>query len=107
MMLINEAMMLHGLRQTMNETYIEDANIDAADETRLVELAGNMRRGLPIATPVFDGAHEHNIVEMLKQAGLDTSGQVLRMMAGQGEPFARPVTVGLHLYAQTASLGGR
>ena len=83
-----------GLRETMKQTYIEDATVETADETRLVELAGNIRRGLPIATPVFDGAHEHNIVEMLNQAGLDTSGQVTLHDGRTGEHFARPVTVG-------------
>ena len=74
------------------ETYDEDIS-DLADE-QLIELAGNLRPGVPMATPVFDGAHEEDIVELLEQAGLHSSGQVTLYDGRTGESFARPVTVG-------------
>jgi len=49
---------------------------------------------VPIATPVFDGAHEADIVRMLQEAGCSTSGQVTLYDGRTGEPFERQVTVG-------------
>jgi DNA-directed RNA polymerase subunit beta len=63
-------------------------------EPALVEMADNLRRGVPMATPVFDGAREHDIVEMLKIAGLDSSAQSQLYDGRSGEPFDRKVTVG-------------
>jgi DNA-directed RNA polymerase subunit beta len=60
----------------------------------LRELAENLRPGVPIATPVFDGAHEADIVRMLEDAGCDRSGQVTLVDGRTGEPFDRQVTVG-------------
>jgi DNA-directed RNA polymerase subunit beta len=60
----------------------------------LIELGNNIRNGVPIATPVFDGAHEAQIVEMLEQAGLGSSGQVTLIDGRTGERFKRLVTVG-------------
>jgi DNA-directed RNA polymerase subunit beta len=60
----------------------------------LVELSNNLREGVPIASPVFDGAREDDINEMLNLAGLQTSGQVRLTDGRSGEPFERPVTVG-------------
>ena len=60
----------------------------------LVELAGNLVNGVPIATPVFDGADEEDIVAMLEKSGLDSSGQVMLNDGRTGERFTRPVTVG-------------
>ena len=57
-------------------------------------MAGNLKKGVPVATPVFDGVREADINEMLKNAGLDTSGQVTLIDGRTGEPFDRPVTVG-------------
>ena len=59
-----------------------------------MELAENLRAGVPIATPVFDGAKEADIVDMLDQAGLTHSGQVTLFDGRTGEAFTRPVTVG-------------
>ena len=59
-----------------------------------VELGENLRAGVPIATPVFDGAHEADIVRMLEEAGCDVSGQVTLVDGRTGEPFDRQVTVG-------------
>jgi len=54
----------------------------------------NLSKGVPFASPVFDGAHEADIVEMLKMADLDASGQVTLVDGRTGEPFDRKVTVG-------------
>ena len=61
---------------------------------QLVELAENLKAGVPMATPVFDGADEAHIVEMLKKANLDVSGQVDLYDGRTGEKFDRKVTVG-------------
>ena len=63
-------------------------------DDELVSIAENLRTGVPIATPVFDGAREKDIVEMLQLAGFDTSGQVTLFDGRTGEPFDRKVTVG-------------
>ena len=60
----------------------------------LVELAGNLRQGIPVATPVFDGADEPGIIEMLESAGLEHSGQVTLVDGRTGNTFDRKVTVG-------------
>ena len=62
--------------------------------TGLLELADNLRPGVPIATPVFDGAKEADIVDMLQQAGLTSSGQMTLYDGRTGESFTRQVTVG-------------
>ena len=60
----------------------------------LVRLAESLREGVPMGTPVFDGAREDNIVELLTEAGLESSGQVRLVDGRTGEPFDRMVTVG-------------
>jgi DNA-directed RNA polymerase subunit beta len=60
----------------------------------VTELAGNLCNGVPIATPVFDGATETEINEHLVMAGLDVSGQVQLVDGRTGETFERSVTVG-------------
>ena len=75
-----------------NEIFNEEvANLEEAD---LAELAGNLRNGIPIASPVFDGARQDEIVDMLHQAGLTDTGQVTLVDGRSGEAFDRPVTVG-------------
>ena len=61
---------------------------------QLLELGDNLRIGVPVSTPVFDGAVEDDIVEMLEQAEMDVSGQVTLSDGRTGEPFDRKVTVG-------------
>ncbi|MEH6633738.1 MAG: DNA-directed RNA polymerase subunit beta [Halopseudomonas aestusnigri] len=68
---------------------IVDMNTDELDE-----LSYNLRNGVPIATPVFDGAKEKDVVDMLVKAGLDSSGQVRLIDGRTGEQFDRDVTVG-------------
>src|SRR6202167_1225663 len=82
------------VRQKLVDIYGSKKEVDALDETTLIEVADNLRRGVPIATPVFEGAHEHDIVEMLESAGLDSSGQVTLFDGRTGETFDRKVTVG-------------
>jgi DNA-directed RNA polymerase subunit beta len=64
------------------------------DEEELIELARNLSKGVPIATPVFDGAHINDIENLLEAAGLSRSGQVTLYDGQTGEAFKRPVTVG-------------
>jgi DNA-directed RNA polymerase subunit beta len=85
------------IRSFLKDVYGEKdyrSDIQSLQEDELIELANNMRNGVPIATPVFDGAHESDIAEMLEKAGLDTSGQVTLHDGTTGEPFDRKVTVG-------------
>ena len=60
----------------LKKVYGDDETIKSLDEEGLIELGGNLRHGVPIATPVFDGAKEADIENMLDLAGLDHSGQV-------------------------------
>ena len=64
-------------------------------EEELIHLAKNLARGVPIATPVFDGAHINDIEDMLEFAGLERSGQSILYDGLTGEQFKRPVTVGI------------
>ncbi|RVC79354.1 DNA-directed RNA polymerase subunit beta [Mesorhizobium sp. M4A.F.Ca.ET.022.05.2.1] len=64
------------------------------DDESIIRLSEQMRRGVSIATPVFDGAHEADINTMLEQAGLHTSGQSQLYDGRTGEPFDRKVTMG-------------
>ncbi|HEY5409576.1 MAG TPA: DNA-directed RNA polymerase subunit beta [Caulobacteraceae bacterium] len=73
--------------------YGMDQELPESDED-LIELARNLEKGVPIATPVFDGAHIADIEDMLEQAGLNRSGQVQLHDGQTGEPFKRLVTVG-------------
>ncbi len=82
------------LRAAVAKAYQNDEAVTSLDDSQLVELAENLGKGVPVATPVFDGAREPDIVEMLKAAGLDTSGQVTLNDGRTGEPFDRKVTVG-------------
>ncbi|MBB4196501.1 DNA-directed RNA polymerase subunit beta [Rhodoblastus sphagnicola] len=86
------------LRNKLKALYGEGAkieDIDRLEETELLEVAQNLTRGVPIATPVFDGAREPDIVVMLEQAGLDASGQTVLYDGRTGEAFDRKVTVGV------------
>jgi len=82
------------LKDLIKKIYGDDPTVASLDEEQLVEMAGNLTNGVPIATPVFDGAHEPDIVEMLDLAGMDHSGQVTLHDGRSGEAFDRKVTVG-------------
>ncbi|MTI09225.1 DNA-directed RNA polymerase subunit beta [Curvivirga aplysinae] len=86
------------LRISLEEAY-KDENIvedlKSYGEGELVDLAKNVSRGIPIATPVFDGAREEDINGYLDRAGLKTSGQARLIDGRTGEEFHRDVTVGI------------
>ena len=82
------------LRKKLTDIYGQDDELAKLDEGSLVEIGKDLRRGVPIATPVFDGAREKDIVEMLTEAGLASSGQVRLFDGRTGESFDRKVTVG-------------
>jgi DNA-directed RNA polymerase subunit beta len=69
-------------------------DLPSLNDDELIELARNLREGVPFATPVFDGATEVEIKDMLELAGLPRSGQVVLHDGRSGEAFDRPVTVG-------------
>ncbi len=68
--------------------------IETRSTSEVVELAGNLTNGVPMGTPVFDGAREADVSAMLSKAGYDTSGQVTLYDGRTGEAFDRKVTVG-------------
>jgi len=82
------------IKDTLKKIYGDDETIKSLDDRDLMELGQNLRSGVPIATPVFDGARESDIEEMLKLAGLDASGQSTVYDGRTGEQFDRQVTVG-------------
>ena len=92
-----EAWQRGGQRQALLDRlrtiYGKDEDLPDDDE-ELVELARNLSKGVPIATPVFDGAHIDDIEDMLEAAGLDRSGQVTLYDGQTGDAFKRSVTVG-------------
>ena len=81
------------LRTTLgDETY--KVHVAGLGDDDVIELSRSLRSGVPMATPVFDGAREDDIVDLLGKAGLDVSGQVTLIDGRTGEPFDRKVTVG-------------
>jgi len=84
---------VEGLKKALKTAYGEEQELPAED-SEIIELAGNLRNGVPMATPVFDGARESDINAMLERAGLDSSGQVKMFDGRTGVQFSRPVTVG-------------
>jgi DNA-directed RNA polymerase subunit beta len=81
----------------LGEAYGEEIvarDIAPMDDDQLIELCENLRKGVPIATPVFDGARMSDIEGMLEKAGLHVSGQVWLTDGRTGETFERKVTVG-------------
>ena len=86
------------IRKFLDEVYNKSggqrADLKSLKSDEVVELAENLRGGVPMATPVFDGAHETEIKGMLKLAGLPESGQAILTDGRTGDAFDRPVTVG-------------
>src|SRR6202522_4098084 len=85
------------LKELLKKVYGDEETIKSLDEKGLMELGSNLRHGVPISTPVFDGAKEADIEHMLDLAGLDHSGQVTLFDGRTGDTFDRKVTVG-HIY---------
>ncbi len=82
------------LKDALKKIYGKDDTIASLNDEALIELGDNLSRGVPIATPVFDGAKESDIEHMLELAGLDKAGQVMLFDGRTGEQFDRKVTVG-------------
>jgi DNA-directed RNA polymerase subunit beta len=82
------------LRDAVADIYGKDDGISRMKDADLVALSEKLKDGVPVATPVFDGAREPDIVHLLQKAGFDTSGQVTLYDGRTGEPFDRKVTVG-------------
>jgi len=89
---------LDGVKKVLNDIYSfgprENDDISSLKDSEVKELADNLRDGVPFATPVFDGANEYQIKELLKYADLPESGQFDLYDGRTGEKFDRPVTVG-------------
>ena len=81
------------LKDVYGERYHDE--IEARSQDEIFELAENLRAGVPMGTPVFDGAREADVSAMLTKAGLDTSGQSTLYDGRTGEAFDRKVTVGI------------
>ena len=87
------------IRKTLQDIYdlgdtSQEVDISSMSDDEVMTLANNLRDGLPVATPVFDGAQEENIKQMLKMADLPESGQMTLFDGRTGRPFERKVTVG-------------
>ena len=93
-----EAEKVTELRKFMHEIYNESAgtkeDLDSLSDAEVIELANNLKAGVPMATPVFDGAAESEIKRLLTLSGNDESGQSVLYDGRTGNKFDRPVTVG-------------
>ena len=82
------------LKDLLKTIYGDDKTVSALKDDHLIEVSENLKAGVPVATPVFDGAHEGDVTALLEAAGLDSSGQVTLYDGRTGEEFERRVTVG-------------
>ncbi|EAR21123.1 DNA-directed RNA polymerase subunit beta [Nitrococcus mobilis] len=85
---------LQGFLQQIYNSSGREEDLDSFSSQQFIELADNLRSGVPMATPVFDGAHENEIKAMLRLAGLPESGKAILYDGRTGEAFDRPVTIG-------------
>ncbi|MHC8441157.1 MAG: DNA-directed RNA polymerase subunit beta [Candidatus Eutrophobiaceae bacterium] len=83
-----------GIREVLEFNDSESKALDSLGEAELVELAGNYQSGVPMATPVFDGASEKEVKRLLESAGYPSSGQMTLYDGRTGRAFERPITVG-------------
>jgi DNA-directed RNA polymerase subunit beta len=90
----SSASMRRFLDELYNKTGGQKEDLKALRDDELLELAQNLTPGVPMATPVFDGANESEIKGLLELAGLPESGQATLYNGRTGEAFDRPVTVG-------------
>jgi len=97
--MLHERRKVEEVRKLLDEIYNSVGNmkepLDQLTDDEIMELAENLKAGVPMATPVFDGASEHEIKQMLKLAGIDESGQVTLYDGRTGNEFDRKVTVGI------------
>ena len=84
---------ISSVRSTLEGIY-KPSEIKKYEDGDLIEMSHTLRKGVPIATPVFDGARENDINDLLEKAELNTSGQITLYDGRTGEKFDRPVTVG-------------
>ncbi|MCX5832848.1 MAG: DNA-directed RNA polymerase subunit beta [Deltaproteobacteria bacterium] len=87
-----------GLKQKLKNIYASPAFesfVDGASEEEVGQLAIRLKKGIPMASPVFDGANEGDIREMLHKAGLSETGQTTLYDGRTGEPFDQEITVGM------------
>jgi DNA-directed RNA polymerase subunit beta len=97
--MIKEQQEIAKLRDFLKEVYSlgkshQNVDIDSFTDDEVQRLAQNLRKGVPIATPVFDGANEAEIKDMLELADIPRSGQITLFDGRTGRSFERPVTVG-------------
>ena len=86
---------LQGAMKVAYGDEIYDSVLSDLSDNAFLEAAGNVVGGVPIATPVFDGAKEIDVNDALRRAGLDETGQSIVFDGRSGEQFSRPVTVGM------------
>ena len=82
------------LDKIYNKVGGEQEDLDSLTDEEILVLSGNLRKGVPLATPVFDGAEESQIKELLELGGISRTGQTVLYDGRTGERFDRPVTVG-------------
>ena len=82
------------LTKVYDVSFSQKLNVDALSDKEVLDLARNLKGGVPVATPVFDGASEVEIRNLLKMADLPESGQMFLHDGRTGRQFSRPVTVG-------------
>ena len=97
--MVKEHQEMAKLRSFLKEVYDlgesdQKVDLDSFSDDEIKRLAQNLRKGVPIATPVFDGAREEEIKQMLKLADIPESGQITLFDGRTGRAFERPVTVG-------------
>ena len=96
--LLQKQASMHALRDYLaklyQQSFSQKLNVDALSDAEVMELARNLKEGVPVATPVFDGASEKEIRNLLKMADLPESGQTILYDGRTGRKFSRPITVG-------------
>ncbi len=85
---------VRGFLERVYNTNGKPEDLDQLNDSEIIEMAGNLEAGVPFATPVFDGAKEEEIKEMLRLADMPESGQMTLFDGRTGEQFERKVTVG-------------
>ena len=94
--MIEEGEKVKEIRSLLKRIYGNEVskNLDSLNDHEILDLAQNLKNGVPMATPVFDGAKESEVKEMLELAGLPLSGQCRLYDGRTGEEFDRSVTIG-------------
>ncbi|MEP3562964.1 MAG: DNA-directed RNA polymerase subunit beta, partial [Marinobacter sp.] len=98
-LMLDEQRKVAELRELLDQIYnhsdeVFKVDLDSLSDKEILELCNNLRGGVPMATPVFDGAEEAEVKRMLELAGLSTTGQTKLYDGRTGDAFDRPVTVG-------------